>query len=37
MNILIQGPPGIGKTTLIVKLAKFLKNPKGFYTQEIRN
>lgn len=37
MNILIQGPPGTGKTTLIVKLAKLLKNPQGFYTEEIRN
>jgi len=36
MNILIQGPPGIGKTTVIIKIAKFLKNPAGFYTQEIR-
>lgn len=36
MNILIQGPPRIGKTTVIIKLAKLLKNPAGFYTEEIR-
>lgn len=36
MNILIQGPPGIGKTTVIIKIAKLLRNPAGFYTEEIR-
>ena len=38
-NILISGLPGIGKTTLIKKIYKELKdkNPIGFYTEEIRN
>jgi len=37
-NILITGLPGVGKTTLIVKLAEALKDfyPAGFYTTEIR-
>lgn len=38
-NILITGQPGIGKTTLIKKLAEELSElrPVGFYTKEIRN
>jgi nucleoside-triphosphatase len=37
-NHLITGPPGIGKTTLIINLAERLgdRNPVGFYTEEIR-
>jgi nucleoside-triphosphatase len=37
-NILITGPPGIGKTTVIKKLAEELRpfGPAGFYTAEIR-
>jgi nucleoside-triphosphatase len=37
-NLLITGEPGIGKTTLIMKLAGELNalNPVGFYTGEIR-
>ncbi len=37
-NILITGPPGIGKTTLIENLSRELENlhPVGFYTAEIR-
>jgi nucleoside-triphosphatase len=37
-NILITGQPGIGKTTLIKKLATELADlrPVGFYTEEIR-
>jgi len=37
-NILITGLPGVGKTTLITKLAEGLKalDPAGFYTTEIR-
>jgi nucleoside-triphosphatase len=37
-NILISGPPGTGKTTLITKLHETLRSlkPVGFYTREIR-
>jgi nucleoside-triphosphatase len=37
-NILITGQPGIGKTTLIKKLAEELADLRtvGFYTEEIR-
>jgi len=37
-NILITGLPGVGKTTLFIKLAEALKalSPVGFYTAEIR-
>jgi nucleoside-triphosphatase len=37
-NILITGLPGVGKTTLIKKIAEELKHlhPVGFYTTEIR-
>jgi len=36
-NILITGQPGIGKTTLIIRLADALKHlsPAGFYTREV--
>jgi nucleoside-triphosphatase len=37
-NILLTGPPGIGKTTIIMKLIESLRsyNPVGFFTEEIR-
>lgn len=37
-NLLITGPPGVGKTTLIKHLSKRLAHlhPVGFYTEEIR-
>jgi len=37
-NILITGQPGVGKTTLMKKLAEDLRDlrPVGFYTAEIR-
>jgi len=37
-NLLITGEPGIGKSTLAMKLAEELKalNPVGFYTSEVR-
>jgi nucleoside-triphosphatase len=37
-NILVTGPPRIGKTTLIIKLAEKLKHlsPVGFYTSEVK-
>jgi nucleoside-triphosphatase len=37
-NFLITGLPGIGKTSLVIKLADLLKEarPAGFYTREIR-
>jgi nucleoside-triphosphatase len=38
-NILVTGLPGVGKTTLIIKLAQKLRDlrPVGFYTEEIRD
>jgi nucleoside-triphosphatase THEP1 len=38
MNILINGAPGTGKTTLFRKLASELQylHPVGFYTEEIK-
>lgn len=38
MNLLITGAPGIGKTTLTIKVADRLRDlhPVGFYTREIR-
>jgi len=37
-KLLITGMPGIGKTTLVKKIAQALKpsHPMGFYTEEIR-
>ena len=37
-NFLITGLPGIGKTSLIIRLADLLKEarPAGFYTREVR-
>ncbi|MGQ9631763.1 MAG: NTPase [bacterium] len=38
-NLLITGPPGVGKTTAIRKIAEGLAecHPAGFYTEEIRS
>ncbi len=36
-NILLTGPPGVGKTTIIQKIVEQLDCPKrGFYTEEMR-
>ena len=37
-NVLITGPPGVGKTTVIMTLVHHLQpyHPTGFYTREIR-
>jgi len=37
VNVLITGKPGVGKTTLILRvLTKLKRKASGFYTQEIR-
>ena len=35
-NILFTGRPGVGKTTVIMKLISGLEGVGGFYTEEIR-
>jgi nucleoside-triphosphatase len=35
-NVLITGMPGVGKTTLVRKVAESLEGVAGFYTEEIR-
>ncbi len=36
MNVLIEGSPGVGKTTLVKRIISQLENYGGFCTQEIR-
>ena len=36
-NLFLTGPPGVGKTTVVMELVKLIKREKqGFYTQELR-
>ena len=37
MKILLTGPPGVGKTSLVKYLSEELDNCAGFYTEEIRD
>jgi len=37
MNILLTGNPRVGKTTIIKKVVRDLKDVGGFYTEEIRD
>jgi len=37
MNILLAGVPGVGKTTVMEKLAAMLPEPAGFVTAEVRD
>lgn len=36
MNILLTGVPGVGKTTVMEKLAGLIESPAGFVTSELR-
>jgi nucleoside-triphosphatase len=36
MNILLTGTPGIGKTTVMERLAELISRPSGFVTSEVR-
>lgn len=35
-NVLITGPPGVGKTTALIKVARSMEGADGFYTEEMR-
>lgn len=35
-NVLITGPPGVGKTTVLIRVARSMEGADGFYTEEMR-
>ncbi|MFP4170155.1 MAG: NTPase [Methanomassiliicoccales archaeon] len=35
-NVMITGPPGVGKTTVLIRAARSIEGADGFYTEEMK-